>query len=162
MRMRTIQMAKFVCLLLFLLSLSLASGVEKQQRDGAGTKFNLHYFLEKAHALGIINEHQQMELRELAGKVPSSEKAHERDKESYSRTFSDAFLRTYDQFSLLNVLYFSGALLVMGAFTLFSTLAWTNFGYGGVTLILLVPLLLSAFLGVRIWENGTYPILGGL
>ena len=138
--------------------------MERQSRDESETKFNLQTFLEKAHELGIINEQQETELRDLALEVASSERSpdDERGSESFSQTFSGVFLRTYDQFSLLNLLYFSGALLVMGAFTLFSTLAWTNFGYGGVTLILLVPLLFSGFLGIRLWDKGTYPILGGL
>ena len=156
-------MAKFCFFLLFFFTV--ASGVEKQPRDGAGTKFDLHDFLKKAHALGIINEHQENQLRDLSledGRAPPLESSRERETESYSQAFSDAFLRTYDEFSLLNLLYFSGSLLVMGAFTLFSTLAWTNFGYGGVTLILLGPLLSSGFLGVKLWDEGTYPILGGL
>ena len=152
------------CLLLVLFLLSGASeGAGRVPRDNAGTKFNLHHFLEEAHSLGIINERQLAELRGLApAAVPSSERPEESARESYSQAFSEAFLHAYNQFSLLNVLYFSGSLLVMGAFTLFSTLAWTNFGYGGVTLVLLVPLLLTGSLGVRLWEEGSYAVLGGL
>ena len=148
----------------FLLLLS-SSGALGDPRDDAETEFDLLQFLEKAHELGLVNERQQSELRQLALEMaaPSlADSSTESKREGLSQGFSEVFLRTYDQFSLLNVLYFSGSLLVMGAFTLFSTVAWKNLGYGGVTLVLLVPLLLSGFVGVRLWEEGSYPVLGGL
>jgi hypothetical protein len=149
---------------LALLSLSGLLQAEDERRDDADREIGLHHFLDRAHALGLITDRQEIELRNLARDLGGG--ALERDGESssdrYSGVFSRVFLQTYNQFTLLNVLYFSGALLVMGAFTLFSTLAWVNFGYGGVALILLVPILLSGFLGIKLWDEGDYPVLGGL
>ena len=162
-------MAAFVYVFLgvALLSLSGLLRAEDERRDGVDSGIDLHHFLERAHTLGFITDRQEIELRKLARDLGGG--AHERDGESssnkvvgYSGVFSNVFLQTYNQFTLLNVLYFSGALLVMGAFTLLSTLAWVNFGYGGVALILLIPVLLGGFLGVKLWDEGKYPVLGGL
>ena len=160
-------MSAHTCLLLVLLSLP---GVLKAGDNEVDGGITLRQFLERAHALGLISDRQELELQKLARQLysepaPASERDEEsssNDGESLSQIFSTVFVRTYDQFSLLNVLYFSGALLVMGAFTLFSTLAWTNFGYGGVAVVLLIPLLLSGYAGIELWDEGSYPILGGL
>lgn len=126
---------------------------------------SLHNFLERAHTLGIITDRQELELKSLAddfgGGAPEREGESYED-ESYSRVFSSVFLQTYNQFTLLNVLYFSGALLIIGAYTLFSTLAWVNFGHGGVGLMLLIPVLLCGGLGIHLWDGGNFQILGGL
>lgn len=159
------------CLVIVLVSLTgeLKAGEEAKDNEVGGA-ITLRQFLKRAHALGLISDRQELELQKLARQL-YSEPAVERDGvissdagnfDGFSQVFSTVFVRTYNQFSLLNVLYFSGALLVIGAFTLFSTLAWTNFGYGGVALVLLIPLLLSGYLGVVLWDEGSYPILGGL
>lgn len=159
---------RIYCFFLLLVAFSGASNVDIRLEDeDENSAADLRLFLEKANALGIINDLQETELKNLAKEFMSSlspPPVEEGDEEetSYREVFSEAFLRTYNQFSLLNVLYFSGALLVMGAFTLFSTLAWTKYSYGGVTFILLIPLLLTGFLGVRLWNGGAYPVLGGL
>ena len=155
----------YIFLLPLVLSLAGVLKAEGGPRDDADGGVSLYGFLERAYALGIITDRQELELRNLAREFEGS--TLERDGESasdegYTQVFTTVFMRTYNQFSLLNVLYFSGAFLVMGAFTLFSTLAWTNFGYGGVALVLLVPELLSGFLGIKLWQEGSYPILGGL
>ena len=163
-------MAAFVYVFLgvALLSLSGLLQAEDERRDGVDSGIDLHRFLERAHTLGLITDRQEIELRKLArGFGGGAHKAGDGESSSdkvdgHSRVFSNVFLQTYNQFTLLNVLYFSGALLVMGAFTLFSTLAWVNFGYGGVALILLIPIVLSGFLGVNLWGEGKYPVLGGL
>ena len=147
----------------FLLALLCLSGVLGVEKDDTSSDIDVHEFLLRAHAMGIITVRQELELRNLARDLRGADVPRGGESsEGYSHVVSRVFQQTYNKFSLLNVLYFSGALLVMGAFTLFSTLAWTNFGYGGVTGVLTIPLLSSGYLGVRLWTGGSYPTLGGL
>lgn len=157
------------CLLLVLCSLPGVLEAGDEAKDNVDSViYTLRQFLERAGELGLISAHQELDLQKLASDLysgPSLKGRRETSSdggEGLSQVFSAVFVQTYNQFSLLNVLYFSGALLVMGAFTLFSTLAWTNFGYKGVAPVLLIPLLLSGYLGIRLWDEGSYPILGGL
>ena len=156
-------MATLTWLLFLLLYLS---NVVIADKNDVNTGNDVYQFLQRAHAIGIITDRQEAALQDLAANYFWGDQAIDEISDNtgigYTQVVSKVFLKTYNQFTFLNVLYFSGALLVTGAFTLFSTLAWTNFGYGGVTFILTIPLLSSGYLGIRLWDEASYPILGGL
>ena len=78
------------------------------------------------------------------------------------QTKPSVFMRMYDHLTLLNVLYFSGALLIMGAYTLFMTLAWELAGAGGLSAIMATQVALSGAIGVMLWNSDDYQFLGGL
>ena len=69
-------------------------------------------------------------------------------------------MRMYNRLTLLNVLYFSGALLVMGAYSLFMTLAVEHCTMRGLSFIIGQTLALGVA-GRRLWATD-YQILGGL
>jgi len=71
-------------------------------------------------------------------------------------------MKMYNRLTLLNVLYFSGALLTMGAYTLFMTVAWETYGFGGIGTFMLFQVLGAGGLGLKLWTSGDYQFLGGL
>ena len=113
-------------------------------------------FLSTARGEGIISEDQMSSLLELARKEGVSAQA------SSEPTQPSVFWRLYNQFTLLNVVYFSGALLVMGAYTLFMTLAFERFNNVGLSAI--VGLQVGAFgsIGLMIWGSNELQFVGGL
>ena len=73
------------------------------------------------------------------------------------------FMKLYNQLTLLNILYFGGALLVMGAYTLFMTLAYENCGYAGMGGIMLVQVVLFGVAGITLWQHyQEFQFVGGL
>lgn len=56
-------------------------------------------------------------------------------------------MRMYDHLTLLNVLYFSGTLLIIGAYTLFMTLAWELARAGGLSAVMVAQVALSGASG---------------
>ena len=164
------KMAAFaVCFLLALFSFS--AGVlqaEEERRENA--ELNLQHLLARAHSLGIVTERQVTELKNLAsdlgGKDNEGAKLHFRGEDEEdggdSSVYSSVFLQMYNRLTLMNVLYFSGALLTMGAYTLFTTLAWESFGFGGLGVFMLVQVLALGGLGMNLWIGGEYQFLGGL
>ena len=72
------------------------------------------------------------------------------------------FMRMYDHLTLLNVLYFSGTLLIIGAYTLFMTLAWELAHAGGLSAVMVTQVALSGAIGVTLWQSEEYQFLGGL
>lgn len=72
------------------------------------------------------------------------------------------FFKIYNQFTLLNVLYVSGTLLVMGAYTLFMTIAYEKFNYSGLSTVMLVQMGLFGGTGVQFWQTDQSKFVGGL
>ena len=70
----------------------------------------------------------------------------------------------YNQLTLLNVLYFSGGVLIIGAYTLFMTLAWEArvCGGGGTSSVMTIQVVLSGVIGIRLWFTEEWQFLGGL
>ena len=143
--------------------LSLLAVAVYSQNGQEGDGILLQDFLELAESKGIITQDQLSHLRKLADELggvktaaPEVELEEEPSKES-------VFMKMYNQLTLLNVLYFSGALLIMGAYTLFMTLAWEMFGGGGISSVMLFQVVLSGGIGVMLW-SGTeeYQFVGGM
>ena len=73
------------------------------------------------------------------------------------------FMKFYNHLTLLNVLYFGGALLVMGAYTLFMTLAYENCHHGGLSGIMLVQVMAFGAAGITAWvDYSDFQFVGGL
>lgn len=114
-------------------------------------------FLSTARGEGIISEDQLSSLLQLARKEGVLTQA-----TSTEPTQPTVFWRLYNQFTLLNVVYFSGALLIMGAYTLFMTLAFERFSNVGLSVI--VGLQAGAFgsIGLMLWGSDELQFVGGL
>ncbi len=96
-------------------------------------------------------------LLELARKEGVSTRA-----TSSEPTQSSVFWRLYNQFTLLNVVYFSGALLVMGAYTLFMTLAFERFNNAGLSVIVGLQVGALGSIGLMLWGSDELQFVGGL
>eukprot|EP00731_Ephydatia_muelleri_P024755 Em0016g1026a len=72
------------------------------------------------------------------------------------------FMKMYGQFTLLNVLYFAGALLIMGAYTLFMTIAWERCGGDGITIVVTMQAVAFGAAGLTLWGIEEYQFLGGI
>ena len=70
-------------------------------------------------------------------------------------------MRMYNRLTLLNVLYFGGALLVMDAYSLFMTLAVEHCTMRGLSLIMIGQTLALGVAGRQLWTTD-YQFLGGL
>ena len=75
---------------------------------------------------------------------------------------NNVFLRMYNQFSLLNVIYFSGALLIMAAYTLLMTIAWEKFSGWSIAGIMSAQCSITGLLGISLWSTDDYQFVGGL
>ena len=71
------------------------------------------------------------------------------------------FTRMYNQLTLLNVLYFSGSLLIMGAYSLLMTLAYEHCTGVGLANVIAIQATAFGITGVLLW-NTEYQFLGGL
>ena len=131
-------------------------------------KITLKEYLNTAQAERIISASQLLKLQELASKIgiPLDDVSEEQPVESPTDTNDTSspgiFMKLYNRLTLLNVLYFGGALLVMGAATLFMTLAWERFS--GITLFFLIAAIsaCAGTAGVVFWKTEEYEMAGGL
>ncbi len=73
----------------------------------------------------------------------------------------NVFTRMYNHLTLLNVLYFSGSLLIMGAYSLLMTLAYEHCTGMGLANIIALQAAVFGITGVLLW-NTQYQFLGGL
>lgn len=116
-------------------------------------------FLFQAEARGIISAKQLEQLLRLAEEgeeeVTGLQEGVAQDAEK------GVFMRMYNRLTLLNVLYFSGALLVMGAYTLFMTLAVERCHMDGLSIIMTGQTLAIGVAGCLLWTTD-YQFLGGL
>ena len=150
-------------------------------------KVSLNEFLSTAQVDGIISASQLLKLQQLADKLgilldnavsegqPMQELADKLGilldnavsegqsvQESKDAASPGIFMKLYNRLTLLNVLYFGGALLVMGAVTLFMTLAWERFS--GISLFFLIAAMsaCAGTAGVTLWKMEEYEMAGGV
>lgn len=64
--------------------------------------------------------------------------------------------------SFVHVLWFGGALLVLGAMTFFATVGFSSFGGGGLAVIALVYGAAFGAVGLGLWRRADLKVLGGL
>ena len=137
-----------------------ASGEENAAADVGG-------FLESARSRGIITEEQESQLLSLAGELahlfPQQDGAAADSYDGAAAKEPSVFMRVYGHLTLLNVLYFFGALLIMGAYTLFMTLAWEACKGGGIAVVMLFQIVLFGSIGALLWiSSEDYQYLGGM
>ena len=141
------------CVLLLLLVVTVA-----HQDTSAANTYTEHLseFLKKAKTDAIIDEDQYRALVRLAKVSTAPESVDHEVSENQG-----IFMTMYNQLTLLNVLYFAGSLLIMGAYTLLMTLAWSRFNRTWLTYAMLGQFSFSGIMGVLLW-NTSYQFLGGL
>ena len=131
-------------------------------------KVTLNEFLRTAQVEGIISASQLLKLHQLADEiglqlddVPEGRSV-QASKDGTITASPGIFMKLYDRLTLLNVLYFGGALLVMGAATLFMTLAWERFS--GISLFFLIAAMsaCAGTVGVMLWKMEVYEMAGGM
>ena len=136
---------------------------EKPLKGGS----TIQKFLIAAKSEQIINEDQFSRLQDLAVRLGDGAEDVETIKNANGLD-SDAleqesiFFKIYNQFTLLKVVYVSGALLIMGAYTLFMTIAYETFNYWGLSVIMLFQVVLFGGVGMYFWGNDDYQFVGGL
>jgi len=152
---------KLFVLILFTLNLC-ASGFAQNEGDKTGT--SLRGYLQTAQVEGIISMKQVVKLQELAIRLglPIDDVAPGKLPKDVPAIKPGVFMKLYNRLTLLNVLYFGGGLLVMGAATLFMTLAWEKLS--GITLFLIIGSTAAAAgsAGVMLWSNEEYEMAGGM
>lgn len=131
----------------------------------------LDAYLIEAKSRGIIEEGQLLKLHQLAqslqltmanqGSAPNALPEEARTQESVDER-SSTFMHIYNQLTLLNVLYLSGAVITMGAYTLFMTLAVERCNYNMMGLIMSAQVLLVGGAGVIAWQSVEYAYVGGM
>ena len=144
--------------ILLLVSLLLCLGASTAQEEPVENETPFHRFLSAARAEGLISEDQLPSLLELAKKMGGAATATPAPEPKEP----SVFLKLYNQFTLLNVVYFSGALLIMGAYTLFMTIALEKFNHAGLSVIILIQTGVFGLVGVVFWGNEDYRFVGGL
>ena len=125
--------------------------------------------LKEARVRGIIEASQAVTLQKLAEsmRLPQDDglgAAEERggDGSSDSDERTSTFMKVYNHLTLLNVLYLSGAVLTMGAYSLFMTLAVEKLHYGGLSVVMGVQVLAIGAAGIVAWDTVQYAYVGGL
>lgn len=149
---------------LAVLFLTAAAVYAGNKAEGGGLQ--VEDFLSRAQTLGIISYEQSTQLQRLASSLEVGEiftRAAPQDEGLEEPEKQSVFMRMYNQLTLLNVLYFSGALLIMGSYTLFMTLAWELCGGEGIAVVMTFQVVLSGIIGVMLWLfNEEFQFLGGL
>ena len=167
-----------MCILLAVFAVATVTAEGEQQspkREGDDGKLILGSFLDQAVSRGIISELQFLALHRMAVEMgggkneelklrgTNSKMEGEGQKEAKEMNgWSGVFVSMYNRLTLLNVLYFSGALLTMGAYTLFTTVAWETYGFGGIGTFMLVQAAALGWLGLTLWTSVEYQFLGGM
>ena len=126
-------------------------------------KISVKEFLLTAQAEGIISSSQLLELQRLADKTGLLlDDVLETPSVQTTSDSPGTFMKLYNRLTLLNVLYFGGALLVMGAATLFMTLAWERFS--GISLFFIIAAMsaCAGSAGVMLWRMEEYQMPGGV
>ena len=114
----------------------------------------------RAEALGIISSSQLEDLLRLSAET-GEEKVADFQDDIVQDVEKSVFMRMYNRLTLLNVLYFSGALLVMGAYSLFMTLAVERCDMRELSVIMSGQTLALGVAGCLLWTTD-YQFLGGL
>ena len=166
-----------VSLLLFSLLATPVSGAENASVESV----NLGKLLERAQEEGLITEKTSNQLLLLAANLTNSEfpsqlsilqqkGRKEREKLSEEGEFitsgetkQNFLMKFYNHLTLLNILYFGGALLVMGAYSLFMTLAYEKCSYVWLSGIMLVQVVAFGVAGITTWQKSEeFQLVGGL
>lgn len=158
-------------IVLLLLSTSLFNVAITDDSTEGSKKVSLDGFLRTAQVEGIISSSQLLKLQRLANKVgvPLGDVLGKQSTQSpKDATIDNAthspgiFMKLYNRLTLLNVLYFGGGLLVMGAATLFMTLAWERFS--GISLFFIIAAVsaCAGTAGITFWKMEEYEMAGGL
>lgn len=151
-------------LIVLFLALAAVTTQDPPQKDGVVVED----YLEQAEKEGIITRAQVEQLKRLAGDRNEAETVktdHGREPETPSEPeTASLFIHMYNQLTLLNVLYFSGGVLIIGAYSLFMTLAWETrvCGGGGTSSVMTIQVVLSGAIGIRLWFTEEWQFLGGL
>lgn len=117
-------------------------------------------FLVTAKEKGIISEEQYGQLMVLSMDKFQGE-ARESVNTQAGSSSQSVFVKMYNHLTLLNVLYFSGSLLIMGAYSLFMTLAFEHFTQRRWADMIALQAAGFGSVGLLIW-NTDYQFLGGL
>lgn len=156
--------------------LGAASGA---QDDNSNATIDLGELFRRAQNDRIINKNTSKQLLQLAAnmtgskhptqlKLPRQESSREKEKVDglVSEEISgehNFFMKFYNHLTILNILYFGGTLLVMGAYTLFMTLAYEKCNYVGLSGIMLIQVVVFGMGGVVMWHHYTeLQFVGGL
>ena len=115
---------------------------------------------------GIINEEQLSAILSLASTTASETNTWETPKEKVlpdplPPQGDSIFLSMYNQLSLLNVLYFGGSLLIIGAYSLLMNLAWERCSKAGISGVMILQTVAFGLAGTCLC-NTSYQFLGGL
>ena len=146
--------------LLCLLLIFLPFVAEPKETYGKGSQISS--FLTKARERGIISPQQLENLLELAEEDGDGVLlANVVDSSENKTSGNGVFMKMYNQLTLLNVLYFSGALLIMGAYTLLMTLAFEHCTGTGLGNVMVAQATAFGIVGIYLWGT-EYQFLGGL
>ncbi len=173
----------FLCFSVVLLALRAVGAAQIDNNHSIG--IDVVEFLQHARNGGLINQTTSNKLLQLAANLtgsavhpahlnlPSQEayagSSREKDGPTNSKEETVAsirepnfFMKFYNQLTLLNILYFGGALLVMGAYTLFMTQAYERCSYAGLSCIMLAQVAGFGLTGIFMWQNDEFQFVGGL
>ena len=177
-------------LFILLLLGTAACGETVQDKTDNGTTIDIIDLLQRAQQDGLISNETSGQLLQLATSLTGTRLPHTlslslqddarrakdtlpschgneddgaKSKAADTREKQPLFMKFYNQLTLLNILYFGGALLVMGAYTLFMTLAYENCRYAGMSGIMLVQVMLFGVAGITVWLHYEgFQFVGGL
>ena len=121
----------------------------------------LQTFLIEAEKDGVINSVQLENLLQRAEEDEKPVVYTEAEENENELSKPGVFIRMYNHLTLLNILYFSGALLIMGAYSLLMTLAWEHCNGTGITSVMVAQTFVFGIVGMILW-NTDYQFLGGL
>lgn len=148
-----------VKLVILLLTATSVCTQNEPQKDG----ILVDEYLEHAEKEGIITRVQAQQLKKLARDMGEIETLAITPRPSEEEPEKPGvFMRMYNHLTLLNVLYFSGGVLIIGAYTLFMTLAWEMCGGGGISSVMSFQVVFSGAIGVLLWFTEEWQFLGGL
>lgn len=145
----------------------------------SGSPDAFQIYLERAESAGIIARDQSQQLAQLASSMGlrfSFDTAEHVTPETYDDTANTSdttnitaaqeraniFMRVYNHLTLLNVLYLSGAVVVMGAYTIFMTLAVEKCSHASLAGIMGVQVAGLGWAGVTLWYTVQFAYVGGL
>ena len=124
----------------------------------------LNELLKAAESEGIINSTQVERLLNFAtgfNQDVNSKRSVEQQSIKDDAPIKWIFVKMYNQLTLLNVLYFGGSLLIIGAYSLLMTLAWEHLNSTGISVIMIGKTLAFGVGGAILWDT-PYQFLGGL
>ena len=122
-------------------------------------EITLSELLQTAKREGILNDTQVKALLELANKTRV--KGDIISNGEIQPPQHGLFMKMYNQLTLLNVLYFSGTLLIIGAYSLLMGIAWEHCNSTGISTVMIGQTLIFGVIGISLWST-SYQFLGGL